>query len=142
VFLFNQIYNQESSCRQNGADDAMVVETANERYKNRTGGFEFKCFHWWEAVRHQPKWRAKSASSLTTDPWISSSDPTTEEEVTRPMGWDRVKASMRKGKEKEGSSSICSCNSICCLKFVVQKMNYEIVKSEMVMLTERERRLT
>jgi hypothetical protein len=55
VSLFNQIYNQEASCRQSGADDAMVLETAKERYKNRTGGSEFKRFHSWEAVRHQPR---------------------------------------------------------------------------------------
>jgi hypothetical protein len=86
VYVFNQIYNRESSYMQSGTDDAMVLETAKERYKNRAGGFEFKCFHCWEAMRHQTKWRAKSASSSTTDPWISSSDPTTEDEVIRPIG--------------------------------------------------------
>jgi hypothetical protein len=55
VSMFNQIYNQEYSCRQRGADDVMVLETANERYKNRSEGFEFKRLHWWEAMRHQPK---------------------------------------------------------------------------------------
>jgi hypothetical protein len=45
VLLFNQIYNQESSCRQSGADDAMVLETAKERYKNKTRGSSFKRFH-------------------------------------------------------------------------------------------------
>jgi hypothetical protein len=69
-----------------------VLETAKERYKNRTGGFKFKRFHWWEAVRHQPKWRAKSTCSSTTDSWISSSDPAIEEEVTHPIDQDRVKA--------------------------------------------------
>jgi hypothetical protein len=43
----------ESYCRQSGADDTMVLETAKEWYKNRIGGSEFKRFHWWEAVRHQ-----------------------------------------------------------------------------------------
>jgi hypothetical protein len=62
-------------------------------------------FHWWKAVRHQPNWRAKSAGSSTTDPWFSSSDPATEEEVTHLIGRDRVKVTVRKGKEKEGSSS-------------------------------------
>jgi hypothetical protein len=52
VSLFNQIYNQEASCRQNRADDVMVLETTKQRYKNQTGWFEFKCFHWWKAVRH------------------------------------------------------------------------------------------
>jgi hypothetical protein len=33
---------------------------------------------------------------------------------------------------------ICSCNSICFLKFVVHEMNSEIVKSRMVVLTGRE----
>jgi hypothetical protein len=42
VSLFNQIYNQESSCKQSGADDAMALKVAKEQYKNRTGGSEFK----------------------------------------------------------------------------------------------------
>jgi hypothetical protein len=29
----------------------------------------------------------------------------TEEKVTRPIGWDRVKAVARKGKRKKGSNS-------------------------------------
>jgi hypothetical protein len=85
----------------------MVLETAKEWYKNRTGGSEFKRFHWWEVVRHQPKRRKMSAGSSTIDPWVSSSDRTGEEEVTRPMGRDRAKAAARKGmgKGNEGSSS-------------------------------------
>jgi hypothetical protein len=75
----------------------MVLETAKERYKNRTGGFGFKDFHWWEAVRHQHKWRAKSASSSTTDPWVCLSDRMSEEEVTRPIDRDRAKVAARKG---------------------------------------------
>jgi hypothetical protein len=42
-------------------------------------------------MRHQSKWRAKSVGSSTTDPWIFSSDPMTEEEV--------------KGKEDSSSQS-------------------------------------
>jgi hypothetical protein len=102
--LFNQIYNQESSSRQSGADDGMVLDTTKQRYKNRTG-FKFKRLHWWEAVRHQPKWRARLVDSSTTDPFLSSSDATNEDEVTRSIGRDRAKAAARKGKGKEGSSS-------------------------------------
>jgi hypothetical protein len=40
-------------------------------------------------VKHQPKWRAKSTGSSITDLWVSSSDQTAEEEVSRSMGWDR-----------------------------------------------------
>jgi hypothetical protein len=78
----------------------MVLETTKEQCKNRTRGSEFKRFHWWEVVRHQPKWRAKSVGSSTPDPRISSSDPVTEEEMTRPIGRDRVKAATQKGKGK------------------------------------------
>jgi hypothetical protein len=77
IFLFNQIYNQESSHRQSGADDAMILEIVKERYKNWTGA-EFKCFHWWEAVRHQPKWRARSDAPSTMDAFVSSSEAATE----------------------------------------------------------------
>jgi hypothetical protein len=61
-------------------------------------------FHWWEAMRHQPKWRAKSAGSSITNSWISSSDRGIEDEVTRPLDRDRAKTTTRKRKEKEGSS--------------------------------------
>jgi hypothetical protein len=44
VSLFNQMYNQESSNKQNRADDGMVLEIAKQRYKNRTC-VEFKRFH-------------------------------------------------------------------------------------------------
>jgi ribosomal protein L32E len=70
----------------------MVLEVVKERYKNKTGGSEFKRFHWWEAVRHQSKWRAKSAISSITNSWVSSSDRMGEEEVTHPIGRDRAKA--------------------------------------------------
>jgi hypothetical protein len=66
----------------------MVFETAKERYKNSAGDSEFKCFHWWEAVRHQSKRRAKSADSSITDPWVFLSDCMGEEEVTRPIVQD------------------------------------------------------
>jgi hypothetical protein len=56
-------------------------------------------------VRHQPIWRAKSVGSSTTDTWISSSDPTIEEDVTHSIGWDRAKAAVRKEKRKEDSGS-------------------------------------
>jgi hypothetical protein len=51
-------------------------------------------------VRHQSKWRVKFAGSSTTDPWISSSDPTIEEDVTHPMSRNRAKAVTQKGKKK------------------------------------------
>jgi uncharacterized protein (UPF0332 family) len=44
ISLFNQIYNQESSHRQSGDDDAMILEIVKERYKNWTSA-EFKYFH-------------------------------------------------------------------------------------------------
>jgi hypothetical protein len=56
-------------------------------------------------VRHQPKWRARSATSSIMDPIFSSSVAATEEEVTCPIGRDRAKVAVRKGKGKEGSSS-------------------------------------
>jgi hypothetical protein len=52
-------------------------------------------------VRHQLKWRAKSAG----DPKISSSDPTIEEDVTRLIDRDRAKAAAWKGKEDSNSQS-------------------------------------
>jgi hypothetical protein len=63
VSLFNQIYNQESSNRQSRANDGMVLRTSAE----------FKCFHWLEAVRYQPKWRSRSDAPSTMDAFVSSS---------------------------------------------------------------------
>jgi hypothetical protein len=56
-------------------------------------------------IEDNAKHRAKSVGSSITDSWISLSDPTTEEEVTRPMGRDRDKTAVQKGKRKECSSS-------------------------------------
>jgi hypothetical protein len=56
-------------------------------------------------VQHQPKWRARSAGSSTTDPFLFLTHPATKEEVTRPIGRDRAKAAVWKGKGKEDSSS-------------------------------------
>jgi hypothetical protein len=56
-------------------------------------------------MRHQPKWRVKSTSSSTIDPWVSSSDRTGEEEVTHPIGQDRTKSVAQKGKEGSSSQS-------------------------------------
>jgi hypothetical protein len=82
----------------------MVLETAKQQYKNRTGS-EFKRLHWWEAVRHQPKWRARLAAPSTTDPFVSSSEAATKEEVTCPIDRHRTKADAQKGKGTEGSRS-------------------------------------
>jgi hypothetical protein len=102
--LFNQIYNQETFSRQSGADDVIVLKIIKQRYKNQTG-FKFKRLRWWEAVRHQPKWRAMSGTPSIIDPFISSSEATTEEEVTRPIGRDGAKPVAQKRKGMEGLSS-------------------------------------
>jgi hypothetical protein len=82
----------------------MVLETAKQRYKNQFSS-EFKRLHWWEDVRHQPKWKARSAAPSTTDPFISSSEAATEEEVTHPIDQDRAKAVAQKRKWAEDSSN-------------------------------------
>jgi hypothetical protein len=56
-------------------------------------------------MRHQPKLRARSAGLSIMDPFFSLSEAATEEEVTHPIGWDRAKVAMRKGKGQEDSSS-------------------------------------
>jgi hypothetical protein len=63
-------------------------------------------------IEDNAKHRAKSAGSSITDSWISLSDPTTEEEVTRPMGRDRDKTAVQKGKRKECSSSLSESYSV------------------------------
>jgi hypothetical protein len=53
-----------------------------------------------------------STGSSTTYPFISSSDPAVEENVTHPTGRDRDKTVMWKGKGKEDSSSQSESSSV------------------------------
>jgi hypothetical protein len=48
---------------------------------------------------------ARSVVSSTTDPFVSSSEVTTEEDVTHPIGQDRAKLVVWKAKGNEGSYS-------------------------------------
>jgi hypothetical protein len=129
--LFNQIYNQESSSSQIGAGDVMVLEIVKQRYKNQTGS-KFKCLHWWEVVRHQSKWRVRSADSSTTDPFLSLTEVATDEEVTHSIGRDRTKAVARNEKENEGSSSQSESSFVMdvimsTLKFVLYEINSKMI---------------
>jgi hypothetical protein len=63
-------------------------------------------------MRHQPKWRERSASLSTTDPFVSSSEAATEEEMTHPIGRNRAKSAARKEKGKKDSSSQSESSSI------------------------------
>jgi hypothetical protein len=109
----------------------MVLENAKQWYKNQTGS-EFKHLHWWEAVRHQLKWRARSVDSSTTDPFLSSSEAATEEEVTRPIGWDRAKVVAWKGKGKEGSSSQSeSSSAMGGIISTLKKLNTSFTNAQM-----------
>lgn len=114
VSLFNAVYNQEVLDRQSGADDLMVMKAAKARYAQKTGQ-KFRHYHWWQVVRHQPKWSMKhgdgpsgdvsNRTRLGASSGYSSDDRSTEEEVTRPMGRDRAKAAARKGKGKTKAST-------------------------------------
>jgi hypothetical protein len=113
IFLFNHIYNQELSCQQNGIDDTMLVETAQARYKQRAK-HEFKHFHWWEAVKKQPKWSVKFGGTpnfdVTKRLCVGSSCEYSSgyhdtEEVWRPMCSDRANFAPWKGKGKASSNS-------------------------------------
>jgi hypothetical protein len=131
VSLFNQIYNQESSNKQSGADDGMVLEIAKQRYKNQTGA-EFKRFHWWKGVKYQPKWRVRSDAPSTIDAFVSSSEAGTEEEVTHPIGQDRAKTSARKGKEKEDSSSQSgSSSAVGGIMSTLKKLDTSFTRAQM-----------
>jgi hypothetical protein len=83
-------------------------------------------------VRHQPNWRARLVGSYTIDPFLFSSDPATEEEVTCPIGRDRVKATARKGKEKEGSSSQSeSSSAVGGIMSTLKKLSTTFAKTQM-----------
>ena len=93
----------------------MVLDAAKARYAVKAK-HEFKLFHWWKTVHHQPKWSVKYGGDLSID--VSkrsclgvsgehSSSRDIEEEVSRPMGHDRIKTTVTKEKDKRkaGSSS-------------------------------------
>jgi hypothetical protein len=58
-----------------------------------------------ESYKEPTKYRAKTIGSSATDPYVSSSDHMSEEEVTRPMDRDRAKAAVQKGNECSSSHS-------------------------------------
>jgi hypothetical protein len=90
------------------------------------------CFHWWEGVRYQLKWRARSDVPSTMDTFVSSSEAGTEEEVTRPIGRDRAKTAARKGKEKEDSSSQSgSSSAIDGIMSTLKKLGTSFTKTQM-----------
>ncbi|AQK82235.1 Putative calcium-dependent lipid-binding (CaLB domain) family protein [Zea mays] len=99
----------------------MVMDAAMARFEGKMG-HPFKRHHWWQVVRHEPKWSAKhglgSGSDSTANKrtrlgvsgeYSSGGTEDTEEEVPRPVGRDRAKAAARKtktkGKGKEATSS-------------------------------------
>jgi hypothetical protein len=87
-------------------------------------------------MKHQPKWRAKTVGSSTTDLWVSSSDRTTDEEVSHPMGQDRTKAVVRKGKRKgkgkEGSSNQSESSYVVCgMMSTLKRLNASFAKTQL-----------
>jgi hypothetical protein len=70
--------------------------------------------------------------SSTTDPFLSSSDPATEEEMTRPIGRDRTKVTARKGKVKECSSSQSeSSSTMGDIMSTLKKLSTSFTKAQM-----------
>jgi hypothetical protein len=130
VSLLNQIYNQESLNRQSGADDDMILEIAKQQFKNRIGA-GFMRFHWWEVVRYQPKWRARSDAPSTMDAFVYLSEAGTEEEVTRPIDRDRAKTTMRKEKGKEDLSSQSGSSLICGIMSTLNKLDTSFTMAQM-----------
>jgi hypothetical protein len=121
VTKFNGYYLQEERLRRSGADNAMVMEAGMARFENKMG-HPSKCHHWWQVVRHEPKWSAKhdpgSGSNGNTNKRTrlgvsgecsSGGTEDIEKEVPRPLGCDRAKAEARntktKGKGKEATTS-------------------------------------
>jgi hypothetical protein len=109
----------------------MVLEIAKQRYKNQTGA-EFKHFHWPEAVRYQPNWRARSDTPSTMDAFVSLSEAGTEEEVTHPIGRDRAKTAAQKEKGKEDSSSQSgSSSTMASIMSTLKKLGTSFTRAQM-----------
>jgi hypothetical protein len=109
----------------------MILEIAKQRFKNRTDA-EFMRFHWWEVVRYQPKWRARSDAPSTMDAFVYLSEAGTEEEVTRPIDRDRAKTTARKEKGKEDlSSQSGSSSAICGIMSTLNKLDTSFTIAQM-----------
>ncbi|KAK1603249.1 hypothetical protein QYE76_018493 [Lolium multiflorum] len=68
VSLFNAYHIQETNMRQSGADDAMVMKAAMERYANDKRGTQpFRKHHWWDAVKNEAKWKGQHGLGSGTD---------------------------------------------------------------------------
>jgi hypothetical protein len=82
-------------------------------------------------VRHQPKWRARSADSSTTDLFLFSSEAATDEVVTRPIGRDRANVTVWKGKGKEDSCNQSESSSVIGdIMSTLKKLNTLFIKTQ------------
>jgi hypothetical protein len=83
-------------------------------------------------VRHQPKWRARSAAPSITDPFVSSSEATTEKEVTHLIDQDRAKTATQKGRGTEGLSSQSESSSkMGDIMSTLKKLSISFTKAQM-----------
>jgi hypothetical protein len=112
VTKFNGYYLKEERLHQSGTDDAMVMEAAMARFEGKMG-HPFKRHHWWQVVRHEPKWSAKHSLGSGFDAtankrtrlrvsgeYSSRGTEDIEEEVPRPVRRYSAKAATRKTKTK------------------------------------------
>ncbi|XP_071682401.1 uncharacterized protein [Lolium perenne] len=141
VSLFNAYHIQETNMRQSGADDDMVMKAAMERYaadKRVTG--PFRKLHWWNAVKNEAKWKGQHGPGSGTDSSskrirlgpsgeFSSSDATGDTEEERPMGRDRAKAAVRKGRRKGKETS--SSSEVGSKSFAMSNMMKSLVKAKL-----------
>jgi hypothetical protein len=66
------------------------------------------------------------------DPFVSSSEATTDEEVTRPIGLDRAKVAARKGKGTKGSCSQSGSSSkMGVIMSTLKKLSTSFIKVQM-----------
>jgi hypothetical protein len=85
-----------------------------------------------ESCAHQPKWRARPTNSSTTDLFLFSTDPATEEEVTHPIDQNKTKAAARKGKGKEYSSSQRESSiALGDIMSIIKKLSTSFTKAQM-----------
>jgi hypothetical protein len=108
----------------------MVIEIAKQRYKNWTGT-EFKRFHWWEAVRYQPKWRARLDAPSTMDAFVFSSETKTEEEVTHPIGRNRAKTTAGEKVKEDSSSQSGSSSAMAGIISTLKKLGTSFTRAHM-----------
>ena len=100
----------------------------------------FRRFHWWQAVRNEPKWKGQHGPGSGSDSTAKrsrlgvsgeySSGEATEED--RPIGRDRAKATTRREKGRRKGKESSSSSEVASKAFTMKNMWSGLVKTKIL----------